>query len=218
MYVAAGIMGVAAVAATLLRPVNERFMVLDTPEKLQGQVLPLAYSGNVYVVAVDGSDSSYSAFSWALSQVQPGVDTLIPFAVLEDTKMDDAAKLLHRYVESAKAKQVKVRPMFCPTTAVGAALTQVCRQLKPHALILGRNPNHTELAAYLSRFSTAPLTVFVSATDTLSLNRFDDVPVSSINWNQMDNHHETEKPDDPAKFLRDPFSPTDKVFEAMKKK
>ena len=215
MYVAASIMGLAAVSATMLGPVNDRFKIIDSPEKEKEQVLPVSDSGHVYVVAVDGSLASESAFAWALTQVNPEKDTLVPFAVVSEADMENATALLHRHHRAAERLGVETRLMFCPTSAVGPALSQVCRQLKPHALIVGKSHEHPELANYLSKYATATdLLVFVAATPRMALEPFDDVPVAkNVDWSQVEGDQHVEE-HDPRAFLRDPFDPKDKVFEA----
>ena len=145
------------------------------------------------------------------------MDTLIPFAVVPNFALSEAPKLLHPYVEAAKASGASsVHPMFCPSHAVGAALASVVRKKDPYALIMGKNPEHTELAAYVTKFAPVPLTVFVSPSEHLRLESFENEPVSgSVTWTQMD--HVSHDEHDARQFLKDPFAPSTDVFEAKKK-
>ena len=177
-------MVVAGIATRMLRPVDPKYLVIDSANDTK---LPLSSLARVFIVCVDNSAASASAFAWALAQATPGLDMMVPLAVV-DQKITEVPRLLHRFVMAAKDKGVFVTPLFSPSSNVGSALAAVARAKNPYCVALGKG-HRSELAEFLvGALRQVPVVAFVQADDKLTLKPYDEVAVrTDVTWDQLIN-------------------------------
>ncbi len=175
---------VAGIATRMLRPVDPKFLVIDHGTSSDTK-LPLSSLARVFIVCVDASPASVSAYAWALSQATPGLDMMIPLAIV-DRQITEVPRLLHKYVMAAKEKGIFVTPLFSPSNNVGSALAAVVRAKNPYCVVLGKG-ERSQLAEFIvGAVKQVPVVAFVQADEKLTLKDYEEVAVrTDVTWEQL---------------------------------